>query len=221
MSGDNNTGGINLPRLWLLFFRNVNTYRDTSFSKYYKANEYSWWECSPKGKPPIRILPDIKVVKTSVSYEQRRLHSDQTAGSKEDSPLCRNLIWLIKPIVLRQPWPFLVLHKRTYACCIIELMAYIMEIEYRVSYEAESCYYLRQRQWSIRTKEWTSQVIGVYCVLMILNKEIRRPKKSFVCRNRDTLGIWTIMFDWKIFTFAKTKGGRNNYTLPRFNGIQY
>ena len=30
MNGDNNTGGINLPRLWLLFFRNVNTYRDTS-----------------------------------------------------------------------------------------------------------------------------------------------------------------------------------------------
>ena len=30
MNGDNNLGGINLPRLWLLFFRNVNTYRVTS-----------------------------------------------------------------------------------------------------------------------------------------------------------------------------------------------
>ena len=30
MKGDNNLGGINLPRLWLLFFRNVNTYRVTS-----------------------------------------------------------------------------------------------------------------------------------------------------------------------------------------------
>ena len=29
-SRDNNLGGINLPRLWLLFFRNVNTYRVTS-----------------------------------------------------------------------------------------------------------------------------------------------------------------------------------------------
>lgn len=32
MKGDNNLGGINLPRLWLLFFRNVNTYRVTSRS---------------------------------------------------------------------------------------------------------------------------------------------------------------------------------------------
>ena len=30
MNGDNNLDGINLPRLWLLFFRNVNTYRVTS-----------------------------------------------------------------------------------------------------------------------------------------------------------------------------------------------
>ena len=30
MNGDNNLGGINLPRLWLLFFRNVNTYCVTS-----------------------------------------------------------------------------------------------------------------------------------------------------------------------------------------------
>ena len=30
MNGDNNLGGINLPRLWLLFFRNVNSYRVTS-----------------------------------------------------------------------------------------------------------------------------------------------------------------------------------------------
>ena len=30
MKGDNNLGGINLPRVWLLFFRNVNTYRVTS-----------------------------------------------------------------------------------------------------------------------------------------------------------------------------------------------
>ena len=26
-NGENNLGGINLTRLWLLFFRNVNTYR--------------------------------------------------------------------------------------------------------------------------------------------------------------------------------------------------
>ena len=26
MNGDNNLGGINLPRLWLLFFRNVNIF---------------------------------------------------------------------------------------------------------------------------------------------------------------------------------------------------
>jgi len=30
MNGDINSGGINLPRLWLLFLRNVNTYRVTS-----------------------------------------------------------------------------------------------------------------------------------------------------------------------------------------------
>ena len=30
MNEDNNPGGINLPRLWLLFFRNVSTYRVTS-----------------------------------------------------------------------------------------------------------------------------------------------------------------------------------------------
>ena len=30
MNGDNNLGRINLPRLWSLFFRNVNTYRVTS-----------------------------------------------------------------------------------------------------------------------------------------------------------------------------------------------
>ena len=29
MNGDNNLGGINWPRLWLLFLRNVNTYRVT------------------------------------------------------------------------------------------------------------------------------------------------------------------------------------------------
>ena len=30
MNGDNNRTGINLPRLWLLFLRNVNTYSVTS-----------------------------------------------------------------------------------------------------------------------------------------------------------------------------------------------
>ena len=32
MNGDDDLGGINLPRLWLFFFRNVNTYRVTSWS---------------------------------------------------------------------------------------------------------------------------------------------------------------------------------------------
>ena len=32
LNGDNNLVGINLPRLWLLFFRNVNTYRVRSWS---------------------------------------------------------------------------------------------------------------------------------------------------------------------------------------------
>ena len=32
MNGDNNLGGINLPRLWFLFFCNVNSYRVTSRS---------------------------------------------------------------------------------------------------------------------------------------------------------------------------------------------
>lgn len=30
INGDNTFAGINLPRLWLLFIRNVNTYRVTS-----------------------------------------------------------------------------------------------------------------------------------------------------------------------------------------------
>jgi len=32
MNGDNNPAGVNLPRLWLLFLRSVNTYPVTSWS---------------------------------------------------------------------------------------------------------------------------------------------------------------------------------------------
>ena len=75
------------------------------------------------------------------------------------------------------------------------------------------------RWWSIyKDKRMNCQVIGIYCVLMTQNKEIPRPKKSFVCRIRNILGIWVIMFDWNILTSVKTKGGWE--TLPRFNGIQ-
>ena len=43
MHGDNSLGGINWPRLWLLFLRNVNTYRVGSWNVTTITAIHQWW----------------------------------------------------------------------------------------------------------------------------------------------------------------------------------